>query len=246
MKLIFTSGSHGKRILGIWDYKALPWSVGDPLLFIEELSILKIKHNAEGIDICVVYDRDNPAGNRREPKLTSENAQDYMLEFLPLFSTCPFLGSVYQFNSRKEFYSFLKTTSGRYDIFPPLRQHLSEKYNYTDGGNPHLREIQKFYNIYGYIPHLRIGNRNSFWARWFYVNHLPEKTIPVTLSLRQPLSGIFNVRNAVPAVWLSFIDRCKVDFPEVVFVVVGLRAEVFHGLRERSNVINKAFLNPRK
>ncbi len=236
MKLIFAPTSfQKKRILGIWDYKALPWSIGDPLVFIEVLSILKIKHSAEEIDICVIYDRDNPGGNRREINLTPDNVQDYMLEFLPLFSTCPYLGSIYQFNSRKELYYFLKSNSERYDIFPPLVQHLGEKYNYH-GDVPHLNEIQEFYKTYGYVPYLRIGERESSWARWFYLNYLPEKTVPVTLSLRQPLSDL-SERNADPAVWLSFIDKCKTDFPEVVFVVVGLREEVFDGLRERSNVI---------
>ncbi len=237
MKLIFTSTSfRKKRILGIWDYKALPWSVGDPLLFIEALSILKIKHNAEEIDICVIYDRDNPGGNRRAKNLTPDNVQDYMLEFLPLFSTCPYLGSIYQFNSRKEFYCFLKSNLERYDVFPPLGQHLAEKYNRHDQGIAHLIEIQEFHNTHNYIPYLRIGDRDSSWARWFYLNYLPEKTVPVTLSLRQ-LSGDHDGRNADKAVWLSFIDKCKTDFPEVVFIVVGLREEVFNGLREKSNVI---------
>lgn len=233
MKLIFTPSFQKKRILGIWDYKALPWSVGDPMVFVEELGILKIKHNAEEIDICVVYDHDNPGGNRKGSNLTSENAQDYILEFLPLFSTCPYLGSIFQFNSRKEFYLFLISNSERYDIFPPLRQHLAETYNYH-GDVPHLNEIQEFYRTHGYIPYLRIGERDSSWARYFYLNHLPEKTVPVTLTLR--LTG-FDERNANPSVWLSFIDKCKIEFPEVIFVVAGLREEGFDDLRKRSNLI---------
>ncbi len=235
MKLVFAPTSfQKKRILGIWDYKALPCSVGDPLLFIEKLSILKIKYDAEEVDICVIYDPDNPGGNRGLPNITRDNAQDYMLEFLPLFKTCPYLGSIYQFNSRKEFYRFLKSNFERYDIFPQLGQHLSEKYNFH-GGGPHINEIQKFYNTYGYIPHLRIGKRDSSWAQWFYLNYLPDKTVPVVLSLKRTSHD--PIRNANLSVWLSFIDKCNTDFPEVVFVVVGLREEVFDGLRERPNVI---------
>lgn len=233
MRLILTPSFEKKRILGIWDFKALPWSVGDPLVFIETLSVLKIKHDAEEIDICVVYDRENPGGNRFNINLTSENAQDYILEFLPLFSTCPYLGSIYQFNSRTEFYCFLKSYSNRYDIFPPLGQHLGETYNFH-GGAP-LFEIQEFYAAHGYIPHLRIGDRDRSWAQWFYLNHVPETAVPVTLSLK--LTSHSPERNADPEVWLSFVDRCKMEFPEVVFVLVGLRGEVFDGLRNRSNVI---------
>ncbi|MDD5687487.1 MAG: hypothetical protein PHE88_06620 [Elusimicrobia bacterium] len=238
IRLIFTSNFQKKRILGIWDYKSLPWSVGDPMVFVEKLSMLKIEHKAEEVDICIVYDRDNPIGNRGKRvgghNITSDNAQEYILELLPLFSTCPYLGSVYQFSTREEFYRFLKNNIERYDIFPPLEKHLDESYNYF-GGAPHINEIQEFHNIHGYIPHLRIGERDSCWAKWFFLNHLPDKSVAVVISLK--LTSHFTERNANPAVWLSFIDKCKTAFPEVVFIIVGLREEVFDGLRERSNVI---------
>lgn len=233
LRLIFIPNFQKRRILGIWDYKSLPWSVGDPLVFIEKLSILKIQHNAEEIDICIVYDRENPGGNRRGSNLTPDNAQDYMLDFLPLFSTCPFLGSIFQYNSRREFYHFLKTNLERYDIFPPLGHHLGETYNYH-GGTPDMKDIQEFYKTYKYIPYLRVGSMNISWARWFYLNYLPEMTVPVTLSLRQTSGD--TERNANPNVWLSFIDKCNIDFPEVIFVVVGLKEEVFNGLRKKPNV----------
>jgi len=241
MRLIFTPLNKGKRILGIWDFKALPWSIGDPLVFIENLSIMKIKNNAEAVDICVVYDRDYPVGNRGRSvfnkdltSITSENAQDYMLEFLPLFSTCPYLGSVFQFNSREEFHRFLKTNISRYDVFPSLDKHLAEAYNYL-GCPAILSPMQEFYNRHGYIPYLRIGDRDKSWAQWLYMKYLPEGIVPVTLSLKQTSHCV--ECNADPHTWLAFIDRCKLDFPEVVFVVVGLREEIFPGLRERANVI---------
>ena len=230
MRLIFAPGFNKKRILGVWDFKALPWSIGDPLIFIEKLSTLKIEHDAEEIDICIVYDRNNPIGNRagKDCNITSCNAQEYMLEFLPLFSTCPYLGSIYQFNSRREFHHFLKSNFERYDIFPPLEQHLGETYNFHSvTGECHTNEIQEFYNAHGYIPYLRIGKRDSSWAQWFYLNHLPDKAVPVTLSLKRTSHAI--KRNANPAVWLSFIDKCKIDFPEVVFCGGGLREDVLEG-----------------
>jgi len=235
VKLIFSTKQNSKRILGIWDYKALPWSVGDPLMFVEKLSIMKIENNSEKVDICIIYDPDDPDGNRKENKLTSDNVQDFMFDYLPLFSTCPYLGSVFLFNSRKELSGFLKSNFERYNIFPPLTEHLLEKYNFV-GGEPHTSEIQNFFNMHGYIPYLRIGEREKKWVQWFYTNILPKNTIPVVLSLRQPLNSL-DERNANPSVWLSFIDRCRIDFPEISFIVVGYRDEVFDGLRERDNII---------
>jgi hypothetical protein len=65
---------------------------------------------------------------------------------------------------------------------------------------------------------------------------LPKNAVPVVLSMRQPLSTL-SERNANPSVWLSFIDRCRIDFPEILFVVVGYRDEVFDGLMEMPNVV---------
>jgi hypothetical protein len=236
LRLILIPFPKKKRILGIYDLKVLPWDVGDPLVFIETLNVLKIENKAEEVDVCIIYDRDCPAYREKDVStrnITLENAQDYILEFIPLFSTCQYLGSVYQFNSRKECHRFLKINLGRYDIFPSLGTHLGEKDMFR-AAPPILNPMHKFYNIHGYIPYLRIGKREEAWAQWLYINNLPEGTIPVTLSLKRTSHRIEN--NVDPAVWLSFIDRCKLEFPEVVFVVVGLRDEVFAGLRNRSNV----------
>jgi len=236
LKLLFLPASGRKRILGVWDYKALPWSVGDPLVFAETLSVLKLERKAEEIDICIVYDRDNPGGNRAAglgTNLNGENVQDYMTDMLPLFATCPYLGSIFQFSSRSQFHDFLRRHSDRYDVFPPLSHHLGETYNFYGGAEHH--EIFDFYRSNGYIPYLRIGNREKAHAYFFYQQHLPETAVPVVLSLKQTLHS--PERNAAPAVWLSFLEACESDFPDVGFVVVGLREEIFDALRERSNVI---------
>jgi len=237
LRLILVPISKEKRILGIYDLKVLPWDVGDPLVFVETLNVLKIKYKVNQIDICIIYDRSCPGYRERnnpDCSITRENAQDYILELLPLFSTCQYLGSIYQFNSRKEFYRFLKINIGRYDIYPSMGNHLGEKDIFA-GAPPILKPMQEFYNAQGFIPYLRIANRDKAWAQWLYVNNLPKGKIPVTLSLKKTSHRTEN--NADPIAWLGFIDKCKSEFPEVIFVVVGLRGEVFDGLRERTNVI---------
>ncbi len=238
LRLFFSSTKYNKKhILGIYDLKTLPWSVGDPLIFTEKLNILKIIHNADMIDICIIYDKENPTGIRKDSKIKVNNAKDYMMDILPLFNTSTYLGSVFQFNSRKEFNDFLKNNIYKYDLFPTLRQHLDESYNFVGQDIVILKELENFYKKYGYIPFLRIGERYRYWANSFYLHYLPGNTVPVVLSLRQPLNIVKSIRNADPRVWFAFIDRCKVVYDDIVFVVVGTREEIFQGLRERSNVI---------
>lgn len=238
-RLLFTSVRGKKRILGVWDYSSLPWSVGDPLVFIEAVSVLKLRHEAEAVDLCIVCDRDKPMGIRsasiRKDNVNSNNVDDYMLDFLPLFSTSPFPGSVYQFNEREEMYRFIKMNADRYEIYPPLTEHLGKSYIFHRGAAPEVIRIQDFFSDYGFIPHLRIGERETKWAHWFYRTRLPEGAFPVTLSMKQTMHT--PERNADPRIWLAFVDRCREEFPEIVFVANGLREEVFDGLRERQNVL---------
>lgn len=221
-----------KVILGVWDYKVIPWSIGDFLVFIETLSVLKLKHDADKVDVCVVCDSENPAGNRGYKNINSGNFRYYFFNLLPIISTSPYLGSVFQFDSRSEFYSFLKKNLNKYEIYPPINQQLKETFNFYGGAT--LKEIQDFYRERGFIPHLAIDDYHLSWAYNFYKTKA-NGLFPVAVSLRNRPSGAGH--NADRDLWLSFFDLCRSAFPEVVFVVVGVREEAFEELRHRSNVI---------
>ena len=64
IKLVFKPLRLTREYLGFGIFKALPWSVGDPMVFVETLSVLKLTHNADKVDLCIIYDKDNPVGNR--------------------------------------------------------------------------------------------------------------------------------------------------------------------------------------
>lgn len=221
-----------KVILGVWDYKCIPWSVGDLLIFIETLSVLKIRYNAEKVDVCVVCDSENPAGNRGYKNIDSSNFRYYLFSLLPIINTSPYLGSVFQFDSRLEFFSFLKQNINKYEIYPPVNKQLKETFNFYGGAT--LKEIQKFYKERGFIPHLAIDDYHLGWA-YNLCRTEAEGLLPVAVSLRNRPDS--TGRNAEQSVWLEFFDLCKSKFPEVVFVVVGIREEASEDLRQRSNVI---------
>lgn len=234
LRLLFISRYSKKRILGIWDYRYLPWSIGDPLVFIEMLSILKIKYAAEAVDICIVYDPNNPNGIRKVERYTEVSVQEYMLEFLPIFSTSPYLGSIFQFNSINEFLRFLKNNIQDYELFPPLSVYLAGKYNYRYDTD-HLKDIEDFYKTYNYIPFLKVGDKALSWAKNFYKSNIPEDKVAIALTLRGALDG--SPRNANKEAWLKFINECSKSFSEVFFVVLGSREEVFEELRKCKNVL---------
>ncbi len=220
-------------ILGVWDYKVIPWSVGDFLVFIETLSVLKLKREADKVDVCVVWDKENPAGNRGYTNINSNNFRYYLFNLLPVISTSPYLGSVFQFDSRSEFHSFLQQNIKQYKIYPPINQQLAETFNFY--GHATLKEIQDFYRERAFIPYLTIDDYHLSWAYNFYKTKA-KGLLPVVISLRwHPHAAIH--RNTERNVWLTFFDLCQSEFPGVVFVVVGNREEVFEELRHRNNVV---------
>ncbi|MFC1987019.1 hypothetical protein ACFLVH_00485 [Chloroflexota bacterium] len=222
-----------KTILGVWDYKTLPWSIGDLLCFTETLSVLKLKHDADKVDICVVCDSKNPAGNRGYQNITPSNFRYYLFNRLPLISTSPYLGAVFQFDSWAEFYSFLRQSINRHIIYPPVVQQLAETFNFYGGAT--LKEIRDFYRERRFIPYLTIDEHHLSWAHNFYADKA-KGLLPVVVSLRWHPHGTTN-RNADHEGWLGFFDLCQSAFPKVVFIIVGTREEAFEELRYRRNVI---------
>ena len=229
--------SHKKRepkkvILGVWDYKVIPWSIGDFLVFIETLSVLKLERRADRVDVCVVCDKENPAGNRAYTNITPGNFRYHLFNLLPIINTSPYLGCVFQFDSRAELYSFLDKNTNKYEVYPPIQQQLKETYNFYGGAT--FREIQDFHKKHGFIPLLTIDDYHLSWAHNLY-RAKAEGRLPVAVCLRNRPDG--KSRNAPRDAWLEFFDMCKSAFPAIVFVVIGLREEVSPELRNRSNVI---------
>lgn len=225
---------NNKRILGIWDYNCMPFSVGDILLFVQALSVIKLEHDAKFVDIAIVYNKNNPI-NGRTSNLTKDNAQDYFIEYLPLFACSPYLGSVLQFNEHDEFDSFFNSNIDRYITYPSLNKHLGETFNYGRGDFDIKVLLDDFFVKYKYMPNLRIGDRDMIWAYVFCRKHLAKNQIPVTISLKNTIHA--QHRNADPGVWISFLTRCAEAFPEIKFVQVGLRGEEFAGVRNLKNAI---------
>lgn len=232
-KLLFGRRPRRKCLLGIWDWASLPWSVGDPLMFVEDLNILKIRDEYDRVDICVVFDGAHPGKSLRPTNLTPETSQSYALDFLPLFSMCHGLGRVVLFNDRKNFYCFLEQNLDRYEFYPSLPQHLGQKFNYYGGA--YWEVILSFYDKHKYLPHLKVSTRDRRWAMNFFKTHVRSNEIPVVMSLKNTRHCIH--RNADPDLWYEFLERCAREKPEIRFVLVGLRGETDQRILQLPNII---------
>ncbi len=237
-RLIFLSPSKNKKILGIWDYKVMPWSVGDVLLFIEALSCLKIKTEASKVDIAIIYDKENPAGNRKHimPNVSSNNANNYIIDFfLPLFRLSPYLGNIFLFSNRRELELFFKQNIKSYNSYPNIKEYSSEYLNYLSFKNQPHKIIKSFNKKYNYLPDFFYSQNDIDQANIFFKNNLKGKTIPVSLSFK--LTNHDTTRNADLKEWCKFIEKCNINHPEICFVIVGLRDEIVPEMQKWNNVV---------
>ncbi len=195
--------------------------------------MLRVKHDADKIDICVVCDKDNPAGNRGDKDITPLTYRKHLMELMPLVYTCPCVRSLYEFDSRRDYWAFIRLNLFKYKMYPSIWSQLAETHNFYGGAT--YKEVQGFYRERGFIPYLTIDDYHLNWARNFYKTKA-KGLLPVVVSLRgNPRLGIH--RNAERNVWLTFFDLCKSAFPDVIFVVIGSQEESFKKLRHRSNVM---------
>ena len=134
-----------------------------------------------------------------------------MMDFLPIFGLSPFIGSIFQFNSRNEFYNFIKVNGHRYYIYPSLKEHLGETFNYYGGA--YTNKILEFYKKNKYLPSLKVSERETGNSYQFYKDNLLEGAIPVTLSFK--LTTHDSQRNPDTDVWLALLIELESSFQKL-------------------------------
>ena len=103
-----------KNILGVWDLKAAPWSIGDLLIFMQTLGIMKIRYNCMKIDLVIMVDSENPGGNRDDFAVCKNGFHSKLFQLLEVAATSPYLGSVFTFDNRIDGLHFLRENAGKY------------------------------------------------------------------------------------------------------------------------------------
>ncbi len=227
------SGKKGKDIMGVWDFKTVPWAIGDFIIFVQMLNIKRELLGSERINFCIVCDRHNPAGNRGETWVTNQNYRYYLFKLLPVIETLPSHGSVFFFDDREEYWDLLRQRGERYYIFPSLPTLLAETFNFYGGADMAME--QEYFRLHGAAPHLVVHDNYMQRTHELFGRTL-EGRIPVTMSIRNQISND-EIRNTDQNVWLDFIKKCQELHPEVLFYIVCNRDEIFPGLREQPNVV---------
>ncbi|MEW6532161.1 MAG: hypothetical protein AB1473_15095 [Thermodesulfobacteriota bacterium] len=217
-----------RRILAVWDFREVPFTVGE-LLYHQEVSlILREVHQVEKIDLALLLDSAHPG--RFDQGLTPGNAHYYFSKLLPAAFANPHLGSLLVFDSAQALDAYIADNRNRYHVFPP---YVDEHGRKIKGYEHYFNYVQEFHRDRGYIPHLSCRTAMVAWARCFLAEHVRPR-FPVSLQLRNNM--LFPDRNSKLDEWLEFVSFCESRFP-VTFILIGDQEEVDSRFRNRPNVV---------
>lgn len=219
-----------KRILAIWDFRAVPYSIGDLIMLHGMTQIWRSIHQVDKVDICFVCDPRHPV---REPGEQGVTPHNFHRHFPALVSTVylnPHVGSFFLFDSHDQLEAFVSDNADRYRIWPALGDYVTKYKTYKEN----IHYIQDFYQKNGFTPYLECRPAALEWAYSFYESCIrPE--FPVVVHLRNnPLSDPF--RNAPLDAWLEFFKACEGNF-DVRFILVGALGEIDDRFRRLPNVL---------
>jgi hypothetical protein len=219
-----------ERILAIWDFQTVPYSIGELLVLQETTLVLRWLYKADKIDIAFVCNPNKPA--RYDMGLNSYNYHYHLSALIPVLQVNPSLGSFFMFDSYKQLERFVVDNVDQYHVWPSGKAYLARAWAYRHN----FDFIQKFYRKNKFIPHLSCRQITLDWASWFIKEHIPPD-IAVTVHLRNnPLMDDSINRNANIEEWLKFFEHCDGRFP-VKFVVISAHDEIDDRLRNYSNVV---------
>jgi hypothetical protein len=223
--------STGKRILLVWDFATVPYTIGELLYLQIRGLMLKWLHQAEHVDLAFICNPESPA--RKDQGLTPYNYHPHFASLVPVPLVSPTLGNFLLFDSHSEFERYLRRSAESYaEIWPTAEDYRSRKPAYTDS----LTIIESFFAEHGWVPHLSFRPVMQDWAQSFFLRTvLPD--IPVTVQLRNNAAMKHGLRrNSRLESWLQFFHYCAGRFP-VKFVVICAWTEVDPRLRECPNVV---------
>lgn len=223
-----------KKILAIADFSTIGVALGFFILFQTRLLCEAYLKKINKVDFALVYNPENPVGEKHKKDALWVNRDNFHLHFaelIPLLNVNPKLGSVLVFNSHNDFDGFLERNSKNYLLQPSFFNYVN-KNKITTGTLVFLRD---FYLKYKFLPKLEISNFVSLWTKAFIKKYAKDKYL-IAVNLRSnPLFG--HERNAAVDAWEHFFTYCFKRHPDVIFVILGRESEIADNLRNLANVI---------
>lgn len=238
-----------RRILGVWWFQAMSGSLGDSIVFHENLLCLMHEYGFSKVDVAFVDDPSHP-NNRHIRFQLGDNWKDNVIA---MNCVNPHVGSVFRFGSKKEYLHFIHQNRNRYLVFPFLRDNgdmgyderlaslhceRPEKNALGDFDIPRLgyemRFINDFFDRYGFVPRQSCRTEALARVREFLTKEIyPAQSVVIQIRsnpVRQPY------RNVDMDSWLEVVESNE-DNSALRFIAIGTPAELSDPRLNQPNLI---------
>lgn len=231
-KIRMKNPTKDKRILGINDFKVTDVAIGNMLEFQIRLLCEAYVNKVDKIDIALVYNPENPVGHWKYTSwINKDNFHYHLAELFPLLNINSKLGSVFVFNSKDDFESFLNKNNELYITCPSIFKYA----NNLSYARDNYRFMVDFYNKNKFLPQIELPKTANMWAKAFIKKYIGREYV-IAVNLRtNPFFA--QQRNAIVDVWKDFFEYCLKKHKDVTFLILGRKSDMVEAFKELPNVI---------
>lgn len=205
-------------MLGIWDSRLSPVTLGGLLILAEELQIQCRMHTAELADVCIVGDTahipSTPGPRVDDGTVTLLGSSEYEGgTLLSALLDIEGIGVCYRCDTAVELQDFLRTTPYQYITWPALNEEGPVNHRYSS-----TLFVQQSYRENGFIPRLSCKTGPVQWAVQF-MERFVTASLPVAVHLKYDPNKQGD-SNADLDAWLSFFKACYRCY-DATFILIG-------------------------
>lgn len=233
------------RTIGIYDFNAAPYALGDVATWIENVAITAEESKSQSTEIFVITGPNQ--NNRVQTFLDRENYYHHFGELFPIFLFTPNLLKIHIYDGSHRFFGMVqlfqllrqwKKENNTVSTWPSVNDTIRKKWVYTS----HSR-INRFFNENKYIPRLAISPGYSEIAKYPLKQIIKDKTI-ISVNIRQRKNYCDYRNNTADLMrdssmdeWYNFFRYNEKNNPDCLFLILGGYSEWDNKLYRFNNVL---------
>lgn len=226
-----------KRILSIWDFRTVPYSMGDLITLISRLETDLIKNQVDKFDIVFFCDPEKPTRDFGDQKITTKNFHAYFGSLMSTVFISNNIGSFFIFDNLYRLHKFINDNKDDYIFMPTVESIENKEFCYRKNFN----YIQCYFKEIKNLPMINCRQGTLENITLFYKQNILPK-FPVVCHIRNSKSQ--PERNANVQEWNKFFIDAWYSNPDIVFIIIGTKEETKEFRDMTPNVIiSKDYFN---
>lgn len=243
-----------KYYVGIFDFRLMPYALGDVLTWNVQTAILCNTHGREKVNIYLCMDQDNPSNIYQTDLVTRDNCWLFSTELIDAFKTHPKLGNVYLYTNGDDLRKDVSAVCHDDEVNESVLNDYTAALSNLDDEDARISYFTKYIyyhdriNEYatknnGKIPILQSSRGCEPDVHQLFKTVLSgKKVVAIHLRQRRLDEGMkgehTHSRDSNFISWYDFLSKANVKYPNVVFIAIGRLQEKPLIILNLPNVIN--------